>query len=73
MEIDFQAEYYKLELMCEEKNRLDYFGERISINTWININFGDWDKPSNYAYYSELREQLGFPAINKEGICKKCL
>ena len=66
-EVDFRREYAKLEGMCAENYGSVRYGTKITINTWIERNFRNWKKRSNYTSFAELRDQLGFPIEDDNG------
>ncbi|WP_026497109.1 hypothetical protein [Butyrivibrio sp. WCD3002] len=61
---NFPKEYIKLEKMCAEEYGSIYYHTHISINSWIEKNFRQWRRRSNYTSFTELRVQLGFSAKN---------
>lgn len=59
-ENDYYKEYVKLEKLCAERYINDFFGNKISINAWIEDNFRNWKRRDNFISYEELREYLEF-------------
>ncbi len=62
-ENDYQKEYEKLEIMCNQIVSGPTPYSKTSINIWIDKNFLYWKRRSNYVSFDELREQLGFRVI----------
>ena len=62
-ENNYQHEFEKIEELCN----ITYYSSNcseITINTWIELNFWDWGKRSNYTSFKELRSQIGFDLDN---------
>ena len=65
-EIDFSTEYQKLEEMLLFERYGRPIHGYLTINTWIEENFRDWEKRGNYTSFTEVREQIGFPAWEED-------
>ena len=66
-EIDFSKEYFKLEEMLLYERYPRSIHGYLTINTWIEDNFRDWEKRGNYTSFSEVRNQIGFSVIEDNG------
>lgn len=65
VDIDFQSEYQKLEVMlCSV-----YEKQFVSLNTTIEMDFLKWSKRGRFTSFQELRQTVGFPiTLNKSTI-----
>lgn len=67
-ENNYQKEYEKLERLCAIKYAQSPFS-KISINSWISMNFRAWKKRGNYCFFAELKEHLGFKITESDENC----